>query len=664
MVSQPTFDFYKELQVERTASLGQITSSYRRLARLHHPDRNYGNEEQATVSFQRLQEAYDTLSNPIKRANYDNPRRAGTSSFFYDDDDDVFDDDDDGGFFDFPFTFRDPFGSYFGSNFFDMRGGFGYFRGPSFEQWEREMESRERRATELAAQYAEHLKMAQQERIKREKEAEARAEARAMAKQAALDAAIAKKERLHEEEKNRQQKRWKEMNAITKDEKLQGCLHSDFCTKVCMQKKFKCMTCSVKRGMLAFECPYCSAFLCQLCIGNFSKKRQKLTTTNAESASSNLPKEPHQNNRTTVDVEDIRDDKTSSSSSKQTTSHEKPSNKNRQTKATKKNDPSIDERRAKKDSPHIPSNSPPDSATTGGNGSISNKTAVPTQLGQGYLKTSAASMPVQITSELYEDTASDSNKDYTKPITKSVQPRNISAHKSVTTEPQTPTARGVQPKQQYNNKDSKSTVKNSTNPKTKKNSGNFDTNNDHNLKATPGFPQQQKGPSNNGIVKQSATAAYTPKKYPNLDTNHSIHTKQPIQDRGSSSSNRSANLGRPSQAQKSQFQETTDPVPPTTGITSAFVRTIKPKQVMTKQLLRPAMEQFGRITSVKINKPKGFAYVKFVDNEALRKAITASPVAVNPQLVVTIVESRLCRNCGKPGHIVKNCWAARDKADI
>jgi preprotein translocase subunit Sec63 len=48
-----TFDYYEALEIERTATNEEIKSSYRRLARIHHPDKNLDNPE-STAAFQKV----------------------------------------------------------------------------------------------------------------------------------------------------------------------------------------------------------------------------------------------------------------------------------------------------------------------------------------------------------------------------------------------------------------------------------------------------------------------------------------------------------------------------------------------------------------------------------------------------------------------------------
>lgn len=73
-------DFYKVLGVGESASAEEIKRAYRKLARRHHPDRNPG-DRQAEERMKEISEAYDVLSDPRKRAEYDEMRRLARSGF-------------------------------------------------------------------------------------------------------------------------------------------------------------------------------------------------------------------------------------------------------------------------------------------------------------------------------------------------------------------------------------------------------------------------------------------------------------------------------------------------------------------------------------------------------------------------------------------------------
>ncbi len=70
-------DYYEILSVSRTASDGELKTSYRKLAMQWHPDKNPGNAE-AETKFKEISEAYDCLKDPQKRAAYD---RYGHAAF-------------------------------------------------------------------------------------------------------------------------------------------------------------------------------------------------------------------------------------------------------------------------------------------------------------------------------------------------------------------------------------------------------------------------------------------------------------------------------------------------------------------------------------------------------------------------------------------------------
>lgn len=63
-------DYYRILGVNRNASPEEIRQAYRKLAKQYHPDRNPG-DKAAEEKFKEINEAYQVLSDPQKRAHYD-----------------------------------------------------------------------------------------------------------------------------------------------------------------------------------------------------------------------------------------------------------------------------------------------------------------------------------------------------------------------------------------------------------------------------------------------------------------------------------------------------------------------------------------------------------------------------------------------------------------
>ena len=106
--------YYEILAVSKTASEGEIKKAYRKMAMKFHPDRNPGNK-QAEDKFKEASEAYEVLSDPQKRATYDQFGHSGLEGGHG------------GGGGGFGGGFGDQFGDIFSEMF---GGGFGGQRGP------------------------------------------------------------------------------------------------------------------------------------------------------------------------------------------------------------------------------------------------------------------------------------------------------------------------------------------------------------------------------------------------------------------------------------------------------------------------------------------------------------------------------------------------------
>jgi len=68
-------DYYAILGLSPAASFGEIRDAYRRLAKLHHPDGDEGNENH----FRQIHEAYTALSDPEQRRKHDAEMRPGST---------------------------------------------------------------------------------------------------------------------------------------------------------------------------------------------------------------------------------------------------------------------------------------------------------------------------------------------------------------------------------------------------------------------------------------------------------------------------------------------------------------------------------------------------------------------------------------------------------
>ncbi|XP_076758102.1 dnaJ homolog subfamily B member 6-B isoform X5 [Xylocopa sonorina] len=70
-------DYYKVLEVQRTATSGDIKKAYRKLALKWHPDKNPENLEEANKRFKEISEAYEVLIDEKKRRVYDQYGKEG-----------------------------------------------------------------------------------------------------------------------------------------------------------------------------------------------------------------------------------------------------------------------------------------------------------------------------------------------------------------------------------------------------------------------------------------------------------------------------------------------------------------------------------------------------------------------------------------------------------
>lgn len=70
-------DYYRLLGISRNATQEEVETAYRKLAVLHHPDKNRGREKDAGEKFKQLQQAFETLKDTKKRSQYDQRHPVG-----------------------------------------------------------------------------------------------------------------------------------------------------------------------------------------------------------------------------------------------------------------------------------------------------------------------------------------------------------------------------------------------------------------------------------------------------------------------------------------------------------------------------------------------------------------------------------------------------------
>ncbi|KAF2105878.1 hypothetical protein BDV96DRAFT_694575 [Lophiotrema nucula] len=291
VASMASFDYHAELEVSPTATKEEIRQAYFRLALIHHPDKNPGNVAEATAKFQRLQTAYEQLQNPPTR------RQTGAApaarpqthrhSYHYDesdsdDYDDFWSDEEDEPYFDVP-----RYHSYGSSG---PSGSYTYYSYDYYEElFESYLADRRRWEQERSARG----EAAAREREARHRYEEQQRQAKRAAKEAARQAELEAEQREREAgiaaERAKQDDVWTKAGAVTKDEKLRACLHSDYCKTDKQEKKAKCSACKKNAGVRPFECPHCASFLCHQCQTRFSKRREKAAVSQPESAATSEP---------------------------------------------------------------------------------------------------------------------------------------------------------------------------------------------------------------------------------------------------------------------------------------------------------------------------------------------------------------------------------------
>lgn len=685
-----TFDYYKELEVERTASLAQITSSYRNLARIHHPDRNFGREQEATAKFQRIQQAYEILSNPTERRRYDHSTSSSTSSSSSFWDNSNFDGDDLGEHrnpssmddFSSQPSFHESFFSSYGSHASNVdEPADGERPGNAWERLKnrRQQQARERerqhlhRYRERCRQQAEALA----ERRRCEEEQKAERDASRAAKQATEEAA---KAYAREEEKQSQEERWNKMGAISEDEKLCTCLHSDFCTKLEQKKKFKCTACSGKRGMIAFECPHCSALLCQLCVTNFSTQRCKLAKAKTENPAASSTEDSTSISSTAGPsyAEDPFGTEPQASSSKQPSSqdeHGKSKEKKKYEPADKSSDVSDIPLTPTTDSPSPGqlSESPVQAADTNHDPNGPTSTTPDEELSTCNISCASdadspkSQAPMNKQDSIADDHGkSDSHPADYKPAVETVQSKQ-KAEKTSTSNPR----------------------KEDDNSNTNKSDGHADQ--------TKGKQAASNKPLATGVVRKDSVAKDKENISPTtisedvssasalnameeektgLVAGESTESPCPeASDQAQSSMSEQQGLVANEAPHEETSQEaamSTDQVPTTQALQSghsqppqaqpfqgnthfAVVRPVRMQNRITDQMIRPAMERFGAVTSIQMRNKA--AHVGFADQQALRRAIAASPVTITTNISVKIVELKTCDICGKLGHVARHCWS-------
>lgn len=609
MPPPPSFDYYAELEVERSASLTEINSAYRRLARIHHPDKNPDNQEEATAIFQRLQLAHETLSDPDKRERYDN----GDPS------------EDEGDSFGFsPFPFPSFFDFFVASRMFrgPPRSGFSQAR-PTYADLKAEDERRrqenKRREEEEDA------------RFMREREQRRRREAEKARREAAEKSETLARRR---QESKRQEKRWEDMGAVSKDERFRTCLHSEMCDKVQHKKKFKCSACTAKRGMIAFECPYCSASLCQLCVTDFSERRKKL-----------VMQEQIEEHETSEDYAGASGKPTTDKSSADKPTIGKPTTKKPKNKKSK-TDKSFRQSSKETVSGKRDNANKGNSERDPGLSEVDEDKVAPAS---GGLFASDNPYDILADAEKTKSSTDESSAPDASTSAQTAAPLSTARPEGAKGDDEKPaSAKLAQSKKKRQNK--KSSNKDSANE-----NGNLNSKDDQ---PNAGIAVEPKATGSIHTTGQQTVITGSSESPPQNAAAQSV-SNDIIKDDIKTSEGIKTQQPKPHSASSHQEKPTVPGLGPTADATGGYIRVLGPAHSPTTAALRQAMENFGAVRYLRItNKRSGIAHVDFAAHDSLRRAMAASPVVVSEQFTVRVVELKHCDTCGKAGHVARNCRAA------
>ncbi|KAH8653069.1 hypothetical protein BGZ60DRAFT_387219 [Tricladium varicosporioides] len=274
MPTLPSFDCYSALEVSKNATESDIHKAYKRLALVHHPDKN-PDDEGATARFQQVNTAYATLKDVGLRRRYNSststssstapsapfPNQSTGPSFWGFESDDGDDGDDNDSY--------STFAGHFDFMFFDDLLFRLFYLGVPRSCSEAD---KQRDTNELFA------KRVRVEKVARDTEAKARQEEKVALKKAKDELKMKERELREAANRAHHESEWARIGVTTQAEKQTSCFHAEFWTKEKQTKKVKCGKCGQKRSMLAFKCQICALSVCQLCRDTFAEERKKLTT--------------------------------------------------------------------------------------------------------------------------------------------------------------------------------------------------------------------------------------------------------------------------------------------------------------------------------------------------------------------------------------------------